>query len=77
MITAAAIHHGDAARFLRYNTVEHPLAIQLGGSDPVLMAKAFKQAVRAGRRGYLAGKAAVSTEANASSPLTGFLRNEK
>lgn len=43
--------------------------------DPVLMAKAFKQAVRAGRRGYLAGKAAVTTEANASSPLTGFLRD--
>jgi len=43
--------------------------------DPVLMAKAFKQAVRAGRRGYLAGKAAVTTKANASSPLTGFLRN--
>ena len=44
--------------------------------DPILMAKAFKQAVKAGRRGYLAGKAAISSEANASSPLTGFLRDE-
>ena len=43
--------------------------------DPVMMAKAFKQAVQAGRQGYLAGKAAVTTEANASSPLTGFLRD--
>ena len=43
--------------------------------DPVLMAKAFKQAVEAGRQGYLAGKAAISIEANASSPLTGFLRD--
>jgi thiazole synthase len=44
--------------------------------DPVLMAKAFKQAVKAGRNAYLAGKAAITTEANASSPLTGFLRDE-
>lgn len=43
--------------------------------DPVLMAIAFMQAVQAGRQGYLAGKAAVTTEANASSPLTGFLRD--
>jgi len=43
--------------------------------DPVMMAEAFKQAVQAGRQGYLAGKAAVTTEANASSPLTGFLRD--
>lgn len=44
--------------------------------DPVLMARAFMQAVLAGRNGYLAGQAAVTTQANASSPLTGFLRNE-
>jgi len=43
--------------------------------NPVMMARAFKQAVQAGRQGYLAGKAAVTTEANASSPLTGFLRD--
>ena len=44
MITAAAIHHGDAARILSYNASEHPLAVQLGGSDPLLMAGAAKHA---------------------------------
>ena len=48
MITAAAIHHGDAMRFLKYNAVEHPLAVQLGGSDPVLMASAAKYAAEFG-----------------------------
>ena len=38
------------------------------------MAKAFALAVRAGRLGYLAGVAAQSELARASSPLTGFLR---
>jgi thiazole synthase len=40
--------------------------------NPVLMAKAFKNAVEAGRLGFLAGFAGV-TSASASSPLTGFL----
>jgi thiazole synthase len=44
--------------------------------DPVNMAQAFKDAVDAGRRAYLAGLSAGGTEANASSPLTGFLRDE-
>ncbi len=48
MITAAAIHHGDATRFLKHNSAEHPLAIQLGGSDPVLMAKASVSAAEFG-----------------------------
>ncbi|MAI61660.1 MAG: tRNA dihydrouridine(20/20a) synthase DusA [Micavibrio sp. TMED27] len=34
MITTGALLHGDRERFLRYNQSEHPLAIQLGGSDP-------------------------------------------
>ncbi|MBQ7456410.1 MAG: thiazole synthase [Desulfovibrio sp.] len=44
--------------------------------NPVLMAKAFKMAVCAGRSAFLAGKARVHGlgQANASSPLTGFLR---
>ena len=45
-------------------------------SEPVLMAKAFKQATKAGRNAYLAGKAPISKTAKASSPLTGFLHNE-
>lgn len=41
--------------------------------DPVLMASAFKDAVKAGRKAFLAGMGAVTKNANASSPLTGFL----
>ena len=33
MITAAAIVHGDQRRLLQYDAAEHPLALQLGGSD--------------------------------------------
>jgi len=44
MVTAAAIHHGDAEKLLRYDASEHPIAVQLGGSDPVLMAEAAKTA---------------------------------
>lgn len=43
-------------------------------TDPVTMAHAFGEAVRAGRRAFLAGQAPVSAgRASASSPLTGFL----
>ncbi len=42
-------------------------------ADPVQMAQAFKLAVEAGRRAFLAGLAPQSKQAHASSPLTGFL----
>ncbi|MBK1811476.1 thiazole synthase [Clostridium sp. YIM B02505] len=42
--------------------------------DPVLMAEAFKLAVEGGRKGYLAKLGAERPMAEASSPLTGFLR---
>ncbi len=45
-------------------------------AEPVKMAEAFKLAVIAGRAAYLSGAAAESKKASASSPLTGFLRNE-
>ncbi|MBM4104278.1 MAG: thiazole synthase [Planctomycetes bacterium] len=45
-------------------------------ADPVAAAQAFKLAVQAGRLAYLSGLAGQSKQANASSPLTGFLRNE-
>jgi thiazole synthase len=41
--------------------------------DPPAMGAAFRQAVDAGRAGYLAGLPAVQSAAVASSPLTGFL----
>ncbi len=34
MLTTGAILHGDRARLLAYDAVEHPVALQLGGSDP-------------------------------------------
>lgn len=34
MVTTGALIHGDIARHLRFNEEEHPLALQLGGSDP-------------------------------------------
>ncbi len=42
--------------------------------DPVLMAQAFRLAVTSGRLGYLAGPGERRVEAEASSPLTGFLQ---
>jgi tRNA-dihydrouridine synthase A len=48
MVTAAAIVHGDADRFLRYNEEEHPIALQLGGSEPEWMAQATATAAKFG-----------------------------
>jgi thiazole synthase len=45
--------------------------------DPVRTAKAFSLAVEAGRTAYSAGIAAAQERAQASSPLTGFLRNDE
>ncbi|MEZ5536412.1 MAG: tRNA dihydrouridine(20/20a) synthase DusA [Thiolinea sp.] len=39
MVTAGAILHGDAERHLRFHPAEHPLALQLGGSEPADMAR--------------------------------------
>jgi tRNA-dihydrouridine synthase A len=40
MVTADAVIHGDRARLLGFDQVEHPLALQLGGSDPEKLARA-------------------------------------
>ncbi|OMO32687.1 tRNA dihydrouridine(20/20a) synthase DusA [Vibrio splendidus] len=48
MITTGAILHGKGD-FLEYNEQEHPLALQLGGSNPVDLAACAKLA---GERGY-------------------------
>ena len=34
MVTAPAVIHGDRERLLGFDAVEHPVALQLGGSDP-------------------------------------------
>jgi len=48
MVTANAIHFGNAEKLLRYDMAEHPIAVQLGGSDPVLMAEAAMLAAKLG-----------------------------
>ncbi|MHC4754056.1 MAG: thiazole synthase [Planctomycetota bacterium] len=45
-------------------------------ADPVAMAQAFKLAVQAGHAARLAGPGQVDKKASASSPLTGFLRDD-
>jgi tRNA-dihydrouridine synthase A len=40
MVTADAILHGDRARLLGFSPEEHPVALQLGGSDPAKLAEA-------------------------------------
>ena len=35
MVTTGAVLHGDRPRLLGFSPVEHPVALQLGGSDPV------------------------------------------
>jgi len=42
MITSKAILHGDKKRLLDYHEDEHPLVLQLGGSDPIEMAQCAK-----------------------------------
>ncbi len=45
MVTTGALIHGkDPERFLRYDDSEHPLALQLGGSDPADLAKCARMA---------------------------------
>ena len=48
MVTTGALIHGDAKRYLKYNQQEHPVALQLGGSDPKAMAICAKMAEDAG-----------------------------
>ncbi len=42
MIAAAALVHGNRERLLQHSVEEHPLALQLGGSDPGLLAAAAR-----------------------------------
>ena len=42
MVTAPAVIHGDRARLLDFSVAEHPLAIQLGGSNPAQLAQAAR-----------------------------------
>jgi len=44
MVTTGALIHGDRERFLHYNAEEHPVALQLGGSDPADLARCARWA---------------------------------
>jgi len=48
MVTAAALVRGGALHLLEHNPQEHPVALQLGGSDPKEMAQAARLGVEAG-----------------------------
>ena len=39
MVTTGAILHGDRDRLLRFDPAEHPVALQLGGSEPAALAE--------------------------------------
>ena len=45
MVTAPAVLHGDRSRLLGFSEAEHPVALQLGGSEP----RALAEAARIGR----------------------------
>ena len=45
MIVDRAIIFGERDRFLKFNPIEHPVALQLGGNDPKLLSEATKIAV--------------------------------
>ena len=42
MVTTGALVHGDVPRHLRFNADEHPVALQLGGSEPADLAHCAK-----------------------------------
>src|SRR5436305_11598471 len=42
MLGTGAVIHGDRARLLGFDATEHPLAVQLGGSDPGALAQAAR-----------------------------------
>lgn len=48
MVVADAILHGNRDYLLQYNDSEHPIALQIGGSDPEKLAKAAKIAIEYG-----------------------------
>ena len=49
MVTAQALKFGDADALLQFDDSEHPVALQIGGSDPAMMAEAARLGAE---RGY-------------------------
>ena len=48
MVTSAALIHGDSDYLLQYHQQEHPVALQLGGSDPLQLVTAAKMGEQSG-----------------------------
>ncbi|MBC6437901.1 MAG: tRNA dihydrouridine(20/20a) synthase DusA [Rhodobacteraceae bacterium] len=48
MVTATAVLHGDRDRLLSFGSEEHPVALQLGGADPGVLARAARIAAAYG-----------------------------
>ena len=48
MVTSSALIHGPRSRLLALNPIEHPVALQLGGSDPAALADCARWAEDAG-----------------------------
>ncbi len=48
MVPAAAVVHGTADRFLRFDPAEHPVAVQFGGSEPDELSRCARWADRYG-----------------------------
>ena len=48
MVTTGALLHGDVPRHLHFNDEEHPVALQLGGSEPADLAQCAKLAAQWG-----------------------------
>ena len=49
MLTTGALLHGDAAKHLRFDaSIEHPVALQLGGSDPDALARCAEMGEQVG-----------------------------
>ncbi len=48
MVTTGALLHGDVSRHLDFDVAEHPLALQLGGSEPADLAACARLALRWG-----------------------------
>ena len=48
MVTTGALLHGDVPRHLDHDAIEHPLALQLGGSEPADLARCARLAAQWG-----------------------------
>ncbi len=55
MVTTGALLHGNQPRHLDFNHEEHPLALQLGGSEPADLAKCAKLGESWGKSGDVPG----------------------